>query len=187
MPQAKFPRQLHLHPAVTYVYVSSLGCKFASLGGFAEPFGLVKSSRLRRQILPLAKFPCLRAFSTLCQSVDFVNILRPPRSRAAVCSCCRRDAGWLTPGRSVVLAAMRPANARVAGARRYLPHLSGLPCQYHRRVVGAKFTTSAALAHPRATGRRPRLLHLSGSPLVSTIGAWSGRNLPPRQSSLVQE
>ena len=27
-----FLRQLHLHPAVTYVYVSSLGCKFASLG-----------------------------------------------------------------------------------------------------------------------------------------------------------
>src|SRR5699024_1949018 len=26
-----FRRQLHLHPAVTYVYVSSLGCKFASL------------------------------------------------------------------------------------------------------------------------------------------------------------
>ena len=32
LPQAKFPRQLHLHPAVTYVHVSSLGCKFASLG-----------------------------------------------------------------------------------------------------------------------------------------------------------
>ena len=85
LPQAKFPRQLHLHPAVTYVHVSSLGCKFASLGGFAEPFGIVKSSRLRRQILPLAKFPCLRAFSTLCQSVDFVNILsakglRPSRA-----------------------------------------------------------------------------------------------------------
>ena len=27
-----FLRQLHLHPAVTYVHVSSLGCKFASLG-----------------------------------------------------------------------------------------------------------------------------------------------------------
>ena len=26
-----FLRQLHLHPAVTYVYVSSLGCKIASL------------------------------------------------------------------------------------------------------------------------------------------------------------
>src|SRR5699024_3895366 len=26
-----FLRQLHLHPAVTYVHVSSLGCKFASL------------------------------------------------------------------------------------------------------------------------------------------------------------
>ena len=48
-------------------------------GGFAEPLGIVKSSRLRRQILPLAKFPCLRAFSTLCQSVDFVNILSAPR------------------------------------------------------------------------------------------------------------
>ena len=70
-----FLRQLHLHPSVTYIYVSSLGCKFASLGGFAEPFGIVKSSRPRRQILPLAKFPCLQAFSTLCQSVDFVNIL----------------------------------------------------------------------------------------------------------------
>ena len=70
-----FLRQLHLHPAVTYAHVSSLGCKFASLGGFAEPFGIVKSSRLWRQILPLAKFPCLQAFSTLCQSVDFVNIL----------------------------------------------------------------------------------------------------------------
>ena len=51
LPQAKFPRQLHLHPAVTYVHVSSLGCKYSFLG--------------------------LQAFSTLCQSVDFVNILRP--------------------------------------------------------------------------------------------------------------
>ena len=45
-----FRRQLHLHPAVTYVYVSSLGCKHS--------------------------FLVLQAFSTLCQSVDFVNILR---------------------------------------------------------------------------------------------------------------
>ncbi len=44
-----FLRQLHLHPAVTYVHVSSLGCKYSFLG--------------------------LQAFSTLCQSVDFVNIL----------------------------------------------------------------------------------------------------------------
>ena len=50
LPQAKFPRQLHLHPAVTYVHVSSLGCKHSFLG--------------------------LQAFSTLCQSVDFFNILR---------------------------------------------------------------------------------------------------------------
>ena len=49
-----FRRQLHLHPAVTYVHVSSLGCKYSFLG--------------------------LRAFSSLCQSVDFVNILRPPRA-----------------------------------------------------------------------------------------------------------
>ena len=58
-----FLRQLHLHPAVTYVHVSSLGCKYSFLG--------------------------LRAFSTLCQSVDFVNILkRPHRERrgAGVCS-----------------------------------------------------------------------------------------------------
>ena len=71
----------------------------ASLGGFAEPFGIVKSSRKVasrkacksplatvfdgqrsaktpwRKILPSAKFPCLRAFSTLCQSVDSVNLL----------------------------------------------------------------------------------------------------------------
>ena len=47
-----FRRQLHLHPAVTYVYVSSLGCKYSFLG--------------------------LRAFSTVCQSVDFVNILNAP-------------------------------------------------------------------------------------------------------------
>ena len=40
---------LYLHPAVTYVYVSSLGCKYSFLG--------------------------LQAFSSLCQSVDFVNIL----------------------------------------------------------------------------------------------------------------
>ena len=46
-----FLRQLHLHPAVTYVYVSSLGCKCSFLG--------------------------LQAFSALCQSVDFVNILTP--------------------------------------------------------------------------------------------------------------
>ena len=32
LPQAKFPRQLHLHPAVTYVHVSSLGCKYSFLG-----------------------------------------------------------------------------------------------------------------------------------------------------------
>ena len=51
-------------------------------GGFAEPFGIDKSSRLRRQILPLAKFPCLRAFSTLCQSVDFVNILTAPTTKS---------------------------------------------------------------------------------------------------------
>ena len=38
-----------MHPAVTYVYVSSLGCKCSFLG--------------------------LQAFSALCQSVDFVNIL----------------------------------------------------------------------------------------------------------------
>ena len=44
-----FLRQLHLHPAVTYVYVSSLGCKYSFLG--------------------------LQAFSTLCQSAHFVNIL----------------------------------------------------------------------------------------------------------------
>ena len=31
LPLAKFPRQLHLHPAVTYVYVSSLGCKCSFL------------------------------------------------------------------------------------------------------------------------------------------------------------
>ena len=49
-----FLRQLHLHPAVTYVHVSSLGCKCSFLG--------------------------LQAFSTLCQSVDFVNILSPPPS-----------------------------------------------------------------------------------------------------------
>ena len=61
LPPAKFPRQLHLHPAVTYVYVSSLGCKHS--------------------------FLVLRAFSTLCQSAHFVNILsaaiwpRPPRRK----------------------------------------------------------------------------------------------------------
>ena len=46
------------------------------------------------------------------------------------------------------------APCKRSGCRRSspLPHLSGLPCQYQRRVVGAKFTTSAALAHP--TGRR---------------------------------
>ena len=46
------------------------------------------------------------------------------------------------------------APCKRSGCRRAspLPHLSGLPCQYQRRVVGAKFTTSAALAHP--TGRR---------------------------------
>ena len=60
LPQAKFPRQLYLHPAVTYVYVSSLGCKHS--------------------------FLVLRAFSTLCQSVDFVNILRSPgrKTRRAI-------------------------------------------------------------------------------------------------------
>ena len=34
---------------------------------------------------------------------------------------------------------------------------------------------------PRAAGRRPRLLHLSGAPLVSTSGAWLGQCLPPRR------
>ena len=57
LPQAKFPRQLHLHPAVTYVHVSSLGCKHSFLG--------------------------LQAFSSLCQSVDFVNILRAAPNGAA--------------------------------------------------------------------------------------------------------
>ena len=60
LPQAKFPRQLYLHPAVTYVYVSSLGCKYSFLG--------------------------LQAFSSLCQSVDFVNILiRGNASRSPGC------------------------------------------------------------------------------------------------------
>ena len=45
---------------------------FASGGGFAEPFGIVKSSRPWRQILPQAKFPCLRAFSTLCHDAVFL-------------------------------------------------------------------------------------------------------------------
>ena len=70
-----------------------------------------------------------------------------------------------------------------SGCRRSspLPHLPGLPCPYHRRVVATKFTTSTALAHPRTTGRRPRLLHLSGSPLVSTSGARLGQCLPPQR------
>ena len=43
-------RQLQVPPAVTSVDLSSLGCKYSFLG--------------------------LQAFSTLCQSVDFVNILK---------------------------------------------------------------------------------------------------------------
>ena len=81
-------------------------------------------------------------------------------------------------GRSCVHALCQHSGCRRASP---LPHLSGLPCQYHRRVVATKFTTSTALAHPRAAGRRPRLLHLSGSPLVSTSGAWLGQCLPPRR------
>ncbi len=85
------PSSARMPPAVTYVLVSSLGGMRASLGGFVEPFGIVKSSRKvaspkacksptatvfddprsaktpRRQILPPAKFPRLRAFSTLCR------------------------------------------------------------------------------------------------------------------------
>ena len=33
-------------------------------------------------------------------------------------------------------------NKRLFGRRAILLHLSGFPCQYHRRVVDAKFTTS---------------------------------------------
>ena len=75
------------------------------------------------------------------------------------------------------------APCKRSGCRRSspLPHLPGLPLSYHRRVVGTKFTTSAALAHPRTTGRRPRLLHLSGAPLVSTSGARLGQCLPPQR------
>ena len=107
LPQAKFPRQLHLHPAVTYVYVSSLGCKFASLGGFAEPFGIVKSSRKVasprackspmatvfdnqrlaktpwRQILPLAKFPC-------CGLSHHSDSLPTFQRHASVYFCCKK-------------------------------------------------------------------------------------------------
>ena len=65
-----FRRQLHLHPAVTYVHVSSLGCKCSFLG--------------------------LQAFSTLCQSVDFVNILeRRP---------CGRRSNRLATGEGAALA-----------------------------------------------------------------------------------
>ena len=59
-----FLRQLHLHPAVTYVYVSSLGCKYSSLGCKYSFLGL-------------------QAFSTLCQSVDFVIILNGTRRKTA--------------------------------------------------------------------------------------------------------
>ena len=55
-----FLRQLHLHPAVTYVHVSSLGCKYSFLG--------------------------LQAFSTLWQSVDFVNILKRRGMRSSPAS-----------------------------------------------------------------------------------------------------
>ena len=52
--QFLLPASANLHPAVTYVHVSSLGCKYSFLG--------------------------LRTFPTLCQSVDFVNILSPVRN-----------------------------------------------------------------------------------------------------------
>ena len=106
---------------------------------------------------------------------------RPPRSRAAVCSCCRRGAGWLTPGRSVVLAAMRPANARAAGGRR-LSRISRVSPVNTSGVWSGRNLPPRQPSHtPRAAGRRPRLLHLSGSPLVSTSGAWLGQCLPPQR------
>ena len=79
-----FLRQLHLHPAVTYVYVSSLGCKHS--------------------------FLVLWAFSTLCQSVDFVNILA---ARGTICPravfIVRR--GRFPPPHALVCQAMRSAES----------------------------------------------------------------------------
>ena len=106
-------------------------------GGFAEPFGIVKSSRKvassrackspmatvfddqrsaktpRRQILPLAKFPCLRAFSTLCQSAYFVNILRGPllRGPLAMSGACYAASSAPSRSPSMMSSAVMPPSA----------------------------------------------------------------------------
>ena len=68
----------------------------------------------------------------------------------------------------------------------YLGRLSG--CR-RARLLPHLFSTVAGVWLPRklpprqlfgAVGRRPLLLHLSGIFPCHTIGAWSGRNLPPQ-------
>ena len=60
---------------------------FASFGGSAGSCGIVRSSRRvlsLRRILPPAKFPCLRAFSTLCLTLyHFLATKTAPPSRFA--------------------------------------------------------------------------------------------------------
>ena len=115
-----------------------------------------------------------RLRSVLCQA------LRPPRSRAAVCSCCRTRAGSRREGRSY----LRPCALQTLG----LP--AGVAISRISRVSpvntigvwsGRNLPPRQPSHTPRAAGRRPRLLHLSGSPLVSTSGAWLGQCLPPRR------
>ena len=56
---------------------------------------------------------------------------------------------------------------------------------HRHRGCKATGTGAALLQPPRLVfGRRSVLLHLSGFPLVSTVGVWSLRNLPPQIPSL---
>ena len=105
-----FLRQLHLHPAVTYVHVSSLGCKFASLAcGLSQHSGglLTLSTSWGSGLVPLPLLPFfgdarrarkkrLHSFA-LCGILSLVPRVMTIGSRAASCceSCQGRKAAAL--------------------------------------------------------------------------------------------
>ena len=115
-----FLRQLHLHPAVTYVHVSFLGCKFASLAcGFSH----------HSASLPLCQHPAPEGFPSGLvfllrvgrhQRRPYPELLRFMGGRVCVITCqsssktgiqCFQNNGWLLPrsGRAAGEGMGRPA------------------------------------------------------------------------------
>ena len=145
LPQAKFPRQLHLHPAVTYVYVSSLGCKHS--------------------------FLVLRAFSTLCQSVDFVNILNAPGVfPGAFCVEQRPASRWR--GRSLFLAARSGRLGFWGGFC--------LQCCGEREACGRQGAARLDLPRTGETGRRPYRGSAAGRAASASGGIETARHREER-------